>query len=106
MHRPRSGPRADRDFFAVGNCDACAIAADPPSMERTLNGIPEYFPAMAKMGADVWAVRIEQIRFAVLRPKQNKIAPEIANGPNLANGQVTAAGDTEPADRKRGKWKP
>ena len=69
-------------------------------MKWTLERIAQHLAAMAEMRAHMRAVRIEDIRLAVFRPKQDEIAPEVSERLHTAHRQIVPRGYPEPTDRK------
>src|SRR6185295_17386328 len=76
VHRP--GTRASRrNLRAVRNCRAGAVAGDTPAVKRALDRVTHHLAPMTEMRADVRAMRVEKVRFSVLRAEEDKVASEI-----------------------------
>jgi hypothetical protein len=60
-------------------------------------------PAMPEVGAQVWAVRVEQRRRPVLGSKQHEFLPEVQVTLDVAGRELGTGRDSEPAARVRRK---
>ena len=66
-------------------------------MERALDAVADHLAAVADVGAEVFAVRFQDVQLAGLVAVGDQILAEVLQRPDLADGEFRRPADHEPA---------
>ena len=65
-------------------------------MKRALNAVADHGPAVADVGAEVFAVRFHDVEFTLLVSVSDQILAEIMQRPDFADREFRRPADHEP----------
>ena len=99
--RVRADPGLLVEAVAVGDVGVAALAVPLPPVVGADQVAAVDPPAEGQVGAEVGAVGVHDVGRALLVPPEDEVPGQVAEGPDLARGEVVAVG--RPSTRRTGR---